>query len=457
MSSVTQADKECGSNDGAPSQSDCQSRDPAGDADRTVVTTPPRSFLRPGIFATKANVDTSHHGGDSATKAERGAESRIRGALGEAEVEGGTVDGGKAADKEKDKEKDKEEKSFLSGFLRRLSIDPSGGDEKAGQAAAAEASASRVFSKTFPLSVTEVSAAAERDTAAVPAENGPSSSKKKAIADKLFPSPVKQFDSLPPEARDATERRRPDAPAAAEDNSGGDDGDGRGGGSGDNESLNLVLPEAVEVLMRALQRAQSPAVVSRCLLQLESAVAWLPAAPTADEDRGTAGRAGGGDGGRKDCGGGRGDEEGASRSATAKAAAGGGGSSAAGKKGTDGGDRERNADVLMSRQGWLVWCQRLVEALSARNDSGDLVPRRAAGASGYGYGGNDSMDLGGGGDRWGTGGSDASEAGGYLDDSHSGVCGFSVVCVGDTAWRCVHVPELVTNWVSKSCCGELSW
>lgn len=450
---VTWADMEPGSTGGTPAQGNGQSRDKAGDVDRPAVTTPPRSFLKPGIFTMKANVDTSHHGGDSATP-------------GEAEVEGGAVDGSKGGDK------DKEEKSFLSGLLRRLSIEPSVADEKT--VAAVDASAPRVLAKTFPPSIVEVT---ERDTA-IAVGDGPSSAKKNPTADKLFSTPDKGFDSLPTEARDAAEQRRLDAQTPVEDTTGGDDGDGQGGGDGDgsggdSESLNLVLPEAVEVLMRALQRAQSPAVVSRCLLQLESVVAWLPAAPAPDEDRGATRRNGsGGGGGRKDFTSGRGsggDEEGG-RSVAGKAAAGGGSSSSTGKKGADGGDRERNADVLMSRQGWLVWCQRLVEALSTRNDNGDLMPRRGAGVSGYGYGLNDSMDMGGGGgDRWGTGGSEASEAGGYLDDSHSGVwcfCGlFRVhgtdlcVWIGDKSGLDVMV-ELVWAlvWGASSmlqCCVEL--
>ncbi|CAM9109555.1 unnamed protein product, partial [Hapterophycus canaliculatus] len=58
MTAVTRAEKERGSNDGAPAESDGQNRDTSGDIDRTAVTTPPRSFLKPGMFAMKANVDT---------------------------------------------------------------------------------------------------------------------------------------------------------------------------------------------------------------------------------------------------------------------------------------------------------------------------------------------------------------------------------------------------------------
>ena len=191
-----------------------------------------------------------------------------------------------------------------------------------------------------------------------------------------------------------------------------------------------MLPETVEVLMRALQRAQSPTVLARCLLQLESAVAWLPSAP-APEGQGQ----GQGRGGRKDFGGrtfgGEDDNIGtatrlAGKSAAAAAASGSvaaaGGTGRNKGKEQDGGDRARNADALMSRQGWLTWCHRLVDALAARSDSGDLMQGRAS--IGYEYGGNDG-DLSGndrwgtsgsGNDRWGTSGSD----GGYLDDSHSG-------------------------------------
>lgn len=338
---------------------------------------------------------------------------------------------------------DKEETGFLSGILRRLSIEPT----SAGTDALAT-TGPLVAKSSVPRS--PAGGGVAQDTALAGPATPPSTRKG---ADK--PHSEMKFDPLAsgssPEAgldaaaEEAAEGRSSEdvvedtagqdggegsGGAGGGDGDGGDGGDG-GGGGGEAEEVRLVLPETVEVLMRALQRAQSPAVLARCLLQLESAVAWLPPAP-APEGQGQ------GRGGRKDFGGGRTfggeDDSGgtatrlAGKSAAAASAASGSGAAGGGAgrnkgKEQDGGDRERNADALMSRQGWLTWCHRLVDALAARSDSGDLMQQRRT-SMGYDYGGNDG-DLSGndrwgtsgsGNDRWGTGGSD----GGYLDDSHSG-------------------------------------
>lgn len=285
---------------------------------------------------------------------------------------------------------DKEDTGFLSGFFRRLSLDHAGGDAPGPRGVAAETAV-----KTVPPPV-------------------PTATDDPSVSDaEHFSAPQK----LPEEPSLDTPRVEP--------SSTGDKPGSRGGGeqkvfnssvdargSGGDETMNVVLPEAVEVLMRVLQRAPNPAVLARPLLQLESAVAWLPTASGAHEGQGAA----------RGLNSGREDGEGGSRLAGGKgisaglsAARSGVGIGGMGRAMTkDGSDRERNAESIMSRQGWLASCSRLVDALGARNDNGDLVSGRASVS--YAGGGNDLCGH----DRWGAGGSEASEAGGYLDDSHSG-------------------------------------
>lgn len=353
-------------------------------------------FVKPGRLAALIKAVESSHNSGSSVKVEKEA-------LGQAATPAQGTAGGP------DKLGDKEETGFLSGLFRRLSIEH-------GPAGDAEA---RAPTETAPLMKIVLSPAEKTGVGGEQAETPALSPFARASPEKLSAREI--FDPLPqdpPESVQADSDKRENVEQKGSDASlDAAAGDGSGGGGA--ESLNLVLPEAVEVLMHALQRAQSPSVLARPLLQLESAVAWLPAASAHDGH-------GGGRSGKRDFGG-RGpstedDGEGSAPRSTGKAVGSGssgapaGGPARGAHKGKDGGDRERNAEALMARPGWLAWCHRLVEALSARNESGDLVPGRST--TGYAYGGNDG-DLGGS-ERWAAGGSEASEAGGYLDDSHSG-------------------------------------
>lgn len=353
----------------------------------------------------------------------------------------GTVE--RARDKDKDKEK--EDSGFLSGLFRRLSLDhahaagdsgprgPIPSSETPAAGAPALAPVAKVVVESMPAA--EAAVVMLERCPALPASISISKTGLRVATqdkdkDKLFAEDALVDHPLPPtepdpfmveECEKPTMRERNGSQASADAGEGGREG---GGGSGA-ETLNVVLPEAVEVLMRVLQRAPNPAVLARPLLQLESAVAWLPSAPAGHTSQ-ASGRAGS----RRDMGSNRGGggedySESASRSVGRTAGGGGGGSgtvSATGTvsarviKGKVGGDRERNADAVMSRQGWLAWCFRLVDVLNTRNESGDLVPGKGM-TTAYGGGQGDELS---GSDRWGTGGSEASEAGGYLDDLHSG-------------------------------------
>lgn len=295
-----------------------------------------------------------------------------------------------------DKIGDKEETGFLSGFFRRLSLDHAGGDTPGPRGVATE-----IAVKTVPPPVPSAT-----DGASVSgAEQFPSTDE------------LREDTSLdPPPIESSSTGDKPGAGGSGESTAGCEqkvfNSSVDAGGSGGDETLNVVLPEAMEVLLRVLHRAPNPAVLARPLLQLESAVAWLPTSSGAHEGQGAA----------RSLNNGREDSEGGSRLVGGRGISGGlsASRSGVGTGGTgrsttkDGSDRERNAESIMSRQGWLAWCSRLVDALGARSDSGELVSGRST--TGYVGGGSDLGGL----DRWGTGGSEASEAGGYLDDSHSG-------------------------------------
>lgn len=317
---------------------------------------------------------------------------------------------------------DKEETGFLSGFFKRLSLDHAGGDNTGTRTDCAVAVA-KVVPPTVPtvpaVSETIVSAVSET----VPGENDVAEADPTPGRLNSVPTPLRTEAFIEEDKQEKVGTGEQNGYHAEVDASGGesggdDSGGGGGGGSNGAETSNVVLPEAVEVLMRVLQRAPNPTILARPLLQLESAVAWLPL--SAAEEHGLGRNATSRRDFGNDHGGGDDDDgEGGSRSHVGKGSGGGGGSSGTSgvgvgrDRGKDGSDRERNADSLMSRQGWLAWCCRLVDALGARNESGDLVQGRASVGNGA------DGDIGGS-ERWGAGGSEASEAGGYLDDSHSG-------------------------------------
>lgn len=415
-------------------------------------------LVKPGRFAALMKVVDASHGGTPIKGIPiKGTPIKgitIKGTPIKAEVAGQTAAAQGTGGVEKtggEKEKEKEETGFLSGFFRRLSIDHANtnsninivntsGVEDVNPTADKPPVIVSPKDKPAPFKAQECLA----PTATSPSarQTNPEDITVDEVFDALLPSNQTQHQVQAQSGEGNLDRSLEDdnceepieqkSLESTLDNAdaGGGICSGSGSGSDDAESLNLVLPEAIEVLMRALQRAESPAVVTRPLLQLESAVAWLPA------DSGNEGQ-GGGRGDRREFGGRNNGEEDSERltgKASGAAVLSGAGSFGRGKgkgrdvsrDGRDGADRERNADALMSRQGWLVWCHRLVEALSARSESGDLVPGgRSSTAFGYsGYNGNsygNDADLGGS-DRWGTGGSEASEAGGYNDDSPSGLC-----------------------------------
>lgn len=307
---------------------------------------------------------------------------------------------------------DKEETSFLSGFFRRLSIEHG----SSGADAAAEAS---TVPKTMMPYPTGDDAVADVQHVLVPTASQ-SVLNRLSVDDGFDPLLAESAPPVPNPGRCEVEDKRDTNEEKGSDgttNAAGVDGGGSGGG---NEPHKLVLPEAVEVLMRALHRAQSPAVLARPLLQLESAVAWVPPTPGHDTQ-------GQGRGSRRDF---NGPNVGVEAGGGAIGRAGGkfGARITAGMpggrgKGNDDGNREENADALMARQGWLSWCHRLVESLSVRNDNGDLLPGRmnaATGGNGLGHSYSGIEGELAGSDRWGATGSEASEAGGYLDDSYSG-------------------------------------
>ena len=457
-----------------PSQGDDPNIAVAAAGDGASVAPPPGSSSKTGRFAALIKGVESSHNGSTPLKSDSATGAAVAVAV---TSEQGQGTSGVA------KTGDKEETGFLSGILRRLSIEPSSSGADASVAGPGLSKA---------LVVTDSSAgvvpAGQEVGPVVPAT--PPSMRKcgdKSQSDKPH-SEVNKFDPLAesgsPEATldatadDAADHRSSDDAvedatgqdagegSGGEGGDGGDGGDGSGdGGGGEAEELRLVLPETVEVLMRALQRAQSPAVLARCLLQLESAVAWLPSAPAPEEQgqgRGTRKEFGGRAFSGEDDSGGTATRFLTGKSAAAAAAAGSGSVAAIGrKKGKDQDDRERNADALMSRQGWLTWCHRLVDALTARSDSGDLMQGRAS--IGYDYGGTDG-DLSGN-DRWGTGGSGndrwgtgtSGSDGGYLDDSHSGeddytccvISRFSLFC-RYTCFGCMFA--FVVKHVSRCTC-----